>query len=120
MKPSEVSAKLRQIASTIDNSKNPRRNLVAADLKRIVVAFGGPLAQKLNADGVYPTSMGKGQVALFKDDDQGNEIDVTANYPDIELYIDEHPEGADRGGYVPWAEAGSDTAFYYGPDGEWA
>lgn len=38
MKPSQVSTKLRQIAAAIDNSKNPRRDLVAADLKRVIIA----------------------------------------------------------------------------------
>ena len=36
MKPSQVSASLRRIASKIEASKNPDRNLVARDLKRIV------------------------------------------------------------------------------------
>lgn len=36
MKPSQVSTKLRQIAAAIDNSKNPRRDLVALDLKKLV------------------------------------------------------------------------------------
>jgi hypothetical protein len=36
MKPSQVASKLRQIASTIDNSKNPRKDLVAADLKKVI------------------------------------------------------------------------------------
>jgi len=36
MKPSQVASKLRRIAAAIDNSKNPRPDLVAADLRRIV------------------------------------------------------------------------------------
>lgn len=36
MKPSEVSTKLRQIATAIDRSKNPDRDLVTQDLRRIV------------------------------------------------------------------------------------
>ena len=36
MKPSQVASKLRQISVAIDNSKSPRGNLVAADLRRIV------------------------------------------------------------------------------------
>jgi hypothetical protein len=40
MKPSEVAFKLRQIAAAIDNSRNPRRDLVARDLKRIIAAVG--------------------------------------------------------------------------------
>jgi hypothetical protein len=39
MKPSQMAQKLRQIASAIDNSKNPRRDLVAADLRRIVAVI---------------------------------------------------------------------------------
>lgn len=38
MKPSQVSTKLRQIAAAIDNSENPCRDLVAADLRRIVAS----------------------------------------------------------------------------------
>jgi hypothetical protein len=41
MKPSQVASKLRQIAAAIDNSKNPRADLVARDLKRIIVSVGG-------------------------------------------------------------------------------
>jgi hypothetical protein len=36
MKPSQVAHKLRQIATAIDNSRSPRRDLVAADLKQII------------------------------------------------------------------------------------
>lgn len=39
MKPSEVSIKLRQIATAIDNSSNPKRNLVIADLKAVIAAI---------------------------------------------------------------------------------
>jgi hypothetical protein len=42
MRPSQVSKTLRQIAAKIDNSKNPKRELVAADLKRILAAIGTP------------------------------------------------------------------------------
>jgi hypothetical protein len=36
MKPYQVALKLRQIAATIDNSKNPRRELVASDLYQLI------------------------------------------------------------------------------------
>ena len=36
MKPSEVSNTLRHIASTIDNSQKPSKELVAKDLKKII------------------------------------------------------------------------------------
>jgi hypothetical protein len=35
MKPSDVSAALRRIASAVENSKNPSRDRVAADLARL-------------------------------------------------------------------------------------
>lgn len=38
IKPSEVSASLRCIAAIIENSKNPRKELVAQDLKEILAA----------------------------------------------------------------------------------
>jgi len=40
MKPSQIASKLRQIASAIDNSKNPRQDLVAQDLRRVIIAVG--------------------------------------------------------------------------------
>ena len=39
MKPSEVSNTLKRIASKIDNSENPKRALVAKDLRRVIVAI---------------------------------------------------------------------------------
>lgn len=39
MKPSEVSSILRRIASAIDKSKNPKRELVARDLKRVLAVL---------------------------------------------------------------------------------
>jgi len=42
MKPSEVASKLRQIAAAIEKSENPRKDLVAADLKRVIAAVSSP------------------------------------------------------------------------------
>lgn len=39
MKPSEVSTKLRQIATAINNSTNPRSDLVVKDLRRILASI---------------------------------------------------------------------------------
>ena len=39
MTPSQLSAQLRHIAAKISNSKSPQRNLVAEDLKRILIAL---------------------------------------------------------------------------------
>jgi hypothetical protein len=50
MKPAQIASKLRQIATAIDNSKNPCRDLVEQDLRRVIAAVeeecfmcGGPL-----------------------------------------------------------------------------
>lgn len=40
MKPSQLASRLRRIASAIDNSKNPNRNLVAKDIRRVLLAMG--------------------------------------------------------------------------------
>ncbi len=40
MRPSQLSAALRQIASRIDASRNPSRELVAKDLRRVVAVMG--------------------------------------------------------------------------------
>lgn len=58
MKPNQLVTTLRRIASNIERSKNPDRNLVARDLKKVVVAInnstdsGTPLTQEH-----YPVSM---------------------------------------------------------------
>lgn len=42
MKPSQLARSLRRIAAKIENSKAPRRDLVAADLKRVIAAMETP------------------------------------------------------------------------------
>lgn len=46
MKPSQLVRSLRHIAAKIENSKNPRRDLVAADLKKLVSRIAGKLGTK--------------------------------------------------------------------------
>ena len=41
MRPDQLAKSLRQIAAKIDNSKNPKRELVARDLKRIIAKLPG-------------------------------------------------------------------------------
>lgn len=36
-----------------------------------------------------------------------------------EAYLDEHPEGSDRGGHVVWVKHGDEKCYFYGPSGEW-
>ena len=49
MKPSQVSANLRRIATLIDKSKNPKKHLVARDLKRVVIAIQIPDQSELKS-----------------------------------------------------------------------
>jgi hypothetical protein len=54
MKPSQLAAKLRQIATTIDNSKQPDRAFVARDLKRVLAGMdsgSGSLIVHIHGDG---------------------------------------------------------------------
>ena len=51
----------------------------------------------------------------------GRWIDLNSEFPGAIVYIDEHPEGQDRGGYVPFIEIkfeGKNFKFYYHYD-EW-
>lgn len=50
MTPSHVAAKLRAIASKIDQSKNPDRKLVARDIKHILSALAGSKVQRIITD----------------------------------------------------------------------
>ena len=65
MKPSQVAATLRGIASKIEASKNPDRNLVARDLKRIVAeVVAAPAAisenENMNVTSFYVDWEGRG------------------------------------------------------------
>lgn len=43
MKPSQVASTLRRIATAIEKSRKPDKNLVAKDLKRLISVFTGPV-----------------------------------------------------------------------------
>jgi hypothetical protein len=77
MKPSEVSVKLRQIATAIDNSNNPRRDLVARDLGLLVSRIATSDAEAWVRDNLY-----KGPVynKIYK---------LRSGYPDIADKIDQ-------------------------------
>jgi hypothetical protein len=188
MKPFQVASKLRQIAAAIDNSRNPRRELVTADLRKIIGSLrigkfdkrefdeikkgienliervesqgwnstakklseaistlktdlealqgkkaprlrieagtrlglmfspkqpSGNLADQFNADEIYPTFRSKGVPGLFKDN-----VDITNQYPNAEIYFGDHPAGIDYG-FVVWVEMGNDAAYYSAGTGEW-
>jgi hypothetical protein len=62
----------------------------------------------------------KGRVFLVRDSETAEE--ETVPLPEgCEGFVDEHPEGSDRGGYVPWVKLPSGAGvFYYEPSGEWS
>lgn len=89
------------------------------------------LLDKLNRYGVTG-SVSKGVVTLEANPDDLDELCDTegvvndqefSNFLDeldtYEAYLDDHPEGSDRGGYVVWVEKDDDRCYYYEPDGEW-
>ena len=65
----------------------------------------------------------RGKVSLVKET-KLDEVEVEEQdwpLPDgAKAFLDQHPEGSDRGGYVPWVEVGAARVYYYEPDGEWA
>jgi len=76
MKPSEVSTKLRQIASAIDKSQKPQRDLVAADLKKVAIALTGKTVSDFT-----------GEVGSYDEGDNGNlqgTINIDGNNVNIE------------------------------------
>lgn len=101
------------------------------------------LAKELNDKGVVPDMAVKGQIhALIKlienkdealahgfTEDQINEGGVfqaeipLSDFGITEAYLEEHPEGSDRGGYVPtvfrYTPGAKETAYYMELDGEW-
>ena len=107
MKPVQVASKLRQIADIIDRSKNPRRNLVAADLKRIVSLLMQPPKSRPESNRPDPGESkwdklreppgygvpGSGPInfQFYVEDGAGNEIEYDAT---AELYPAEPDVGA--------------------------
>jgi len=76
--------------------------------------------KSLNDAGVYPMVC-EGEVTLVKEDDEGNEVEVAlSEFNIIKGYVDEHPEGSDRGGFVPWVRLNDDVeAYHMENDGCW-
>ena len=79
------------------------------------------LAKKLNDDGrPFMAVIGGGQVIGFtryegnEEDGEGEEISYSLAELGVDKgYLDEHPEGADRGGYCPFVFVGDAEAFYH-------
>jgi len=69
------------------------------------------LAEQLNKVNALPQA-NEGKITLVDEGD--NEIEFEGHG-----YLDEHPEGADRGGYVPFWFQGDKTAMYDVTACEW-
>ena len=66
MKPSQIASKLRQIASAIDKSKNPRRDLVAAGINSILASIRIGARLVLIKTEEHPEGGAAGQFAYFE------------------------------------------------------
>ncbi len=66
--------------------------------------MGKSLAARLNEIGAQPEAS-EGKIYLI--DEEGKNIEF-----DGHGYLDAHPEGADRGGYVPFWFQGDESALY--------
>jgi hypothetical protein len=89
------------------------------------------LVKKLNASewegpgyGPFIPVPSEGKIVSFyrlnefmRDDDDGQIPYTLADLGVDKGWLDEHPEGADRGGYVPFVFAGEAKAFFR--SGEW-
>jgi len=109
MKPSQLAQSLKRIASGIEASKKPNKELVIRDLKNVILAMRD---QPDFLDEVYPSDEHRGKFRLFRDVDD-SEMDVTDEIAPNEIWIGEHPEGSDRGGYVPYLEKDGVVYYYY-------
>lgn len=78
------------------------------------------LAELFN-QGVNGSEVGKGQVELEYVPEEGAEINQTILdlVDQAGAYLAAHPEGADRGGYVMWAEVGDAEIWYDPHDCSW-
>lgn len=64
-------------------------------------------------EGVYP-DVHKGVVTLSRED--GTKVLLPK---DATAYLDEHPEGADRGGYVPYVELPNGSSVFFHEELGW-
>lgn len=113
MDPSQFSKSLRQLATAIESAKRPDRKLVASHLRHMVATLNvNELFEYV--EGCWPV-VSRGQVVELESDEERKPLPEG-----VTGYVDAHPEGADRGGYVPFLETESGKLiFYYGPAGEW-
>jgi hypothetical protein len=86
MKPSEVVKALNNIASAVESSKKPDRNLVVNDIKRILVALDECSVEESQEQTALPQSkpgqdMVRGLLEKMNDAfESGNEAEFKKNY----------------------------------------
>ncbi len=74
------------------------------------------LANRLNELGLEPHCKG-GSVTLTHGYPYNPAEEETVALGIVDGSVEAHPEGADRGGYVPYVYTEDEEAYYY--DGEW-
>jgi hypothetical protein len=89
-------------------------------------AISGSLADRLNQAKAFPERISRGKFELCKFTD---EVDPSTQcyendgpcvgFEGCELYLDDHPEGSDRGGYVVFCELNGETAHFDEGMGDW-
>lgn len=92
MTPSQLSVQLRHIAAKISNSKSPRRDLVARDLKKIIAALDSPV-KILNVNYEPGDSRSYGLLEFEAETPYGvlkhkGMIDQSGSIPDFTLTLD--------------------------------
>jgi hypothetical protein len=103
MKPNQLVIVLRRIASNIERSKNPDRNLVARDLKKVVATLTSYDVKLKDKD---ETKMPLDAVDKFLRENQNNEADILINGNYILFFINDDGvaygsdlDGVSGGGY---------------------
>lgn len=93
MEPKRIASQLRLIANRIDNSKNPSRHLVAAELRRLIIAMSNLVYAQLETNEATGNSMAA--YGYFKQD-------PTA--ADWQMATSGQVEGWNFAEQVPWEE----------------
>lgn len=86
MKPGQLISTLRRIASSIERSKNPDRNLVARDLKKVVATLLGEYNVMIKGAEVKMTSV---EIEKFLREKPSNEVEINVNGQYILFYMND-------------------------------
>jgi len=79
-----------------------------------------PLYKRLNDAGIVPVPSAQGgEIELETSDGDMATLVPLSDFGITEAYVAAHPEGSDRGGYVPTVFSPDGDAFYSETAGEW-